>query len=177
MVLLHHELPDHSSHFDWMLQRADNPHELLTFRLNHRIDLPADTLNEFTAERLIDHRAIYLEYEGPVQARAGGDGVSNDSFTPPHASHLAPETMGARGRVRRLASGTCTIHAESPSRVALHTQFLGQPAQHWLAERADTLSGSPSTPQTRFTISESSPELWHFRLFQAARSGILEKNV
>lgn len=86
-VLLLHELPDGSSHYDWLLSRAGGG-SLVTFRLFERLDLypvPA-----FRAERLADHREAYLTYEGPI--------------------------AGGRGRVRRLASGTCRIIEESAER-------------------------------------------------------------
>ena len=64
-VLLRHELPDGSAHFDWMIQRAGG---LVTFRVSERIDLG---LGGFRAERLPDHREAYLEYEGPVSGGRG----------------------------------------------------------------------------------------------------------
>ncbi|MBY0311522.1 MAG: hypothetical protein K2W85_05600 [Phycisphaerales bacterium] len=81
-VLLHHETPDGSWHYDWMMQSGGNPGgELVTFRTRQRPDDPSCT--HFFAERLADHRAVYLQFEG--------------------------EISGDRGRVRRLAQGTCEI--------------------------------------------------------------------
>ncbi|CAG1001151.1 hypothetical protein PHYC_02894 [Phycisphaerales bacterium] len=79
-VLLQHDLPDGSSHFDWMIQRDDPRAGLITFRLQDRIDHPS--CGGFDARRLPDHRAAYLTFEGPV--------------------------AGGRGIVRRLATGRAT---------------------------------------------------------------------
>lgn len=78
-VQLLHELPDGSQHVDWMIaqdSRGEAP--LATFRLPQRLDelLEGEHLR---AERLPDHRPLYLRYEGPI--------------------------AGGRGRVRRLAEG------------------------------------------------------------------------
>lgn len=81
-VLLHHETPDGSWHYDWMIQAAgDSGGDLITFRTRQRPDDPSCT--HFPAERLADHRAAYLHYEG--------------------------EISGGRGCVRRLAQGHCEI--------------------------------------------------------------------
>ena len=82
MVLLRHDLPDGSSHFDWLLERPSHP-GLLTFRVQERIDRPEEGSGRFTATRLADHRRAYLIYEGPVS--------------------------GERGSVTRVAEGTCEL--------------------------------------------------------------------
>lgn len=88
-VLLRHECPDdyrEGSHWDLMLERAGVADErrLATWSLQ---ELPAvwgpkkGAIAEVVgAVALVDHRAAYLEYEGPVG--------------------------GGRGEVRRVASGT-----------------------------------------------------------------------
>lgn len=69
-VLLLHVLPDGTSHFDWMIQpAADAP--LLTFRVATLFDPANPAQIEFLAESLPDHRAIYLDYEGPISANRG----------------------------------------------------------------------------------------------------------
>ncbi len=85
MVLLRHDLPDGSHHYDWMLER-ENGHALLTFRVGVRIDEPART--RFEGVRLGDHRAAYLTYEGDVS--------------------------GGRGRVTRVAAGTTEDLRDEP---------------------------------------------------------------
>jgi hypothetical protein len=78
-VQLLHELPDGSSHVDWLL--ATDPageRPLITFRLPGRVDeLEAGEVMD--GQRIADHRPAYLGYEGPIS--------------------------GGRGTVRRLRSG------------------------------------------------------------------------
>ncbi|MEE9131612.1 MAG: hypothetical protein V3T84_16475 [Phycisphaerales bacterium] len=79
-VQLLHELPDGTSHVDWMIARDRAGREpLISFRLPRRIDelKPGQCM---AAERIADHRPAYLDYEGRVS--------------------------GERGSVRRLAWGT-----------------------------------------------------------------------
>ncbi|MDX2132686.1 MAG: hypothetical protein SFY69_11610 [Planctomycetota bacterium] len=76
MVLLRHDLPDGSSHYDWMIEATPGAERLLTFRVSARIDLArSDATSEmrtFRAERLPDHRRAYLEFEGDI---GGGRGT------------------------------------------------------------------------------------------------------
>lgn len=89
-VLLRHDLPDGSSHYDWMIQRSGSPDDpLVTFRVATRIDEGAAA---FRAERLADHRAAYLDYEG--------------------------EVSGGRGSVTRVAEGEMEIVADEAARFA-----------------------------------------------------------
>jgi hypothetical protein len=91
-VLIRHELPDGSFHYDWMIQRPGGPDRpLMAFRVGDRID--GGVAPEFLAQRLADHRPAYLDYEGAVP--------------------------GDRGRVLRLAAGTMAIIAETPERVVV----------------------------------------------------------
>ncbi len=91
-VLLRHDLPDGSFHYDWMIQRAGGPDRpLVTFRVRDRIDRGG--AQEFAAERLSDHRAAYLGYEGPVS--------------------------GDRGQVLRVAAGEMVIVEESAVRLVV----------------------------------------------------------
>ncbi|MEL6330585.1 MAG: hypothetical protein AAFR38_13080 [Planctomycetota bacterium] len=70
-VLLEHALPDGTRHLDWMLERASNAERrLVTFRLESGLDPCEEPV--FEAERIGDHRAAYLEFEGEV---SGGRGV------------------------------------------------------------------------------------------------------
>ncbi len=73
-VVLLHTLPDGSSHFDWMLEQPGRG-DLVTFRCTRS---PHEA-GQWDAERLPDHRRVYLDYEGPIS--------------------------GNRGDVRRVASG------------------------------------------------------------------------
>jgi hypothetical protein len=68
-VLLHHELPDGTSHYDWMLELEPEA-ALTSFRAGCRIDRlrPGQRVD---VERVADHRRAYLDLEGEV---AGGRG-------------------------------------------------------------------------------------------------------
>jgi hypothetical protein len=85
-VLLLHELPDGSAHVDWLIGRdPEGRQPLMTFRLERRIDRlePGVALE---AEHIGDHRPLYLDYEGRLDAAPGGSRVD-------------------RGAVRRLVRG------------------------------------------------------------------------
>lgn len=93
MVLLRHDLPDGSHHFDFMVN-LDAPGPglsgkkgLRTWRVSERIDELHITANGdggfFWAEPLGDHRDIYLTFEGDI----GGD----------------------RGTVKRVAEGAVRL--------------------------------------------------------------------
>ena len=93
-VLLRHGLPDGSSHFDWMLgQDAAGALPLVTFRVDGRVDRLIPGGRALAADRIGDHRPVYLEHEGPIAPREPGG--------------------PSRGTVARVARGT--IHAWSRS--------------------------------------------------------------
>ena len=70
-VQLLHELPDGTSHVDWMIARDRAGQEpLITFRLQRRID-ELKPGQRMAAERIADHRPAYLDYEGPVSDKRG----------------------------------------------------------------------------------------------------------
>ena len=70
-VQLRHELPDGSWHIDWLLDLAPaEDRGLTTFRLPGRVD-ELTPGRHLTAERLADHRRVYLTYEGPVSEERG----------------------------------------------------------------------------------------------------------
>ena len=75
IVLLEHRTPDGGSHFDWLLApdegRYDaNDRVLITFRVSQRVDLPAHGAG-FEAQRIADHRWLYLGYEGDLSNSRG----------------------------------------------------------------------------------------------------------
>lgn len=91
-VLLRHDLPDGTHHFDWLIEPepagagAADPDEraLLAWRLPRR---PEEAIGgEMLVERLAPHRRVYLEYEGPIS--------------------------GGRGVVSRVASGTVVVRRD-----------------------------------------------------------------
>lgn len=62
--------PGPGDHLDWMLERGTAaPGRLITFRLGIRPDAPGRS--DFVAERTGDHRAAYLDHEGPVSGGRG----------------------------------------------------------------------------------------------------------
>lgn len=124
-VILRHDLPDGTWHYDWMIERSipdleprpgSGPERrLLTFRLDPApTPPPADPGGgPFEAVRLPDHRARYLEYEGPV---------SSD-----------------RGRVTRVASGPGRVLLDTPEEVVMACTLAGV-ARRFRARR-DAASG------------------------------------
>ena len=69
-VLLLHE-GHGAAHIDLLLERDDGP--LVTFRapVSVTLLLGDGVAAAFEAERLPDHRRVYLEYEGPVSSNRG----------------------------------------------------------------------------------------------------------
>lgn len=101
-VVLRHDLPDGSHHFDWLIEPADkvNPDPtpspddrvLITWRCT---DWPPQHSRaafhiQGNVVRLTPHRRLYLDYEGPIS--------------------------GGRGAVKRVAQGRCTGVTDSPDR-------------------------------------------------------------
>lgn len=99
-VLLRHELPDGTSHVDWMIapDDMDGRELLVTFRVAGRVDeLTAG--ERLAARRIGDHRRAYLTFEGPVS-----DG---------------------RGTVRRLAGGVVVSWQRLPGRWHMEIDWVG----------------------------------------------------
>jgi hypothetical protein len=93
-ALLHHLTPGIGSHYDWLLAPDDGPHGpdeaiLLCFRVADRIDLLTPGQG-FEAERIPDHRWLYLSYEGEISdGRGRVERVAE--------GHWSPETVGSDG--------------------------------------------------------------------------------
>ncbi|MEM7457284.1 MAG: hypothetical protein AAF456_23275 [Planctomycetota bacterium] len=93
-VLLFHRMPeedDRQDHFDLMVQLPGQPDSLATWAVAVTVDLKSDSDFQVSAIRLDDHRAEYLEYEGPISkdrgsvtrvesGRASWDSVVDGSF-------------------------------------------------------------------------------------------------
>jgi hypothetical protein len=92
--MLVHELPDGSSHVDWLIARPDAD-SLASFRLDGRVDQlrPGKTL---VARRVADHRPEWLDREGTVS--------------------------GGRGTARRLARGS--IHFQEVLGTTWHLEIV-----------------------------------------------------
>lgn len=79
--MLRHTRADRSSHLDWLIERPGDTreHRCITFRVD--ADEPGPRAGHpFEARRLPDHRAHYLDYQGPV-SRNRGDVVRLASWT------------------------------------------------------------------------------------------------
>lgn len=104
-VLLRHELPDGSWHFDWLLDPGgprQHPDErrLLAFRTRQRPEVAG--AEGFGAQQLPDHRLLYLDFEG--------------------------ELPGAtRGKVQRLMQGDCDLRRPAPGRLEVTLRPEGRP--------------------------------------------------
>lgn len=64
-VVLHHTLPDGSSHYDWLLEPAEDA-PLISLRVPARL-----SPGTFPIERLPDHRRIYLTFQGEISGGRG----------------------------------------------------------------------------------------------------------
>jgi len=144
-VLLRHDCPaDYRDgpHWDWMLERADDDaeHRLVTWSLldlpaawSALLGLPPTGGESVEATRLVDHRAAYLDYEGPVS--------------------------GGRGEVRRLAGGAIewvestvdrvVVRIEPPSPLAGVVTLEREADSAWRLEWAASISGRKSHGNSR----------------------------
>ncbi|MDX2116644.1 MAG: hypothetical protein SFY96_00500 [Planctomycetota bacterium] len=107
-VLLLHELPDGTSHIDWMFEERPGAASLRSFRIACRIDA-ADCPERFEATPTPNHRTAYLTYEGAVS--------------------------GGRGTVRRLASADAWVHAADDASIELTCDW-GLGPRRWRGQRA-----------------------------------------
>lgn len=112
--VLHHDWP--APHFDFLLE---NEATLLTWRLSAWPAQPADTgQSEPTqAERIDNHRSIYLDYEGPVsQNRGSVRRIDTGTFVEIEstASRLVVLLDGQFGRCRLTlpATGSGPVRSE-----------------------------------------------------------------
>ena len=108
MVLLRHELPDGTGHFDWMIETENAAEGLVSFRVWDRIDQPG--LGVFRALRVADHRSAYLDFQGPVSA--------------------------GRGSVSRVATGIVESIEDNGTSIRVQGSFPGLDAT-WTGRRID----------------------------------------
>jgi hypothetical protein len=84
-VLLWHSMPEGGDHFDWMVAR--DSHEtspLITLRCETRLDQLGK--GETAAlQRIANHRAAYLQYEGPIAGNRGSVKRMNQGIVYSHA--------------------------------------------------------------------------------------------
>lgn len=100
-VLLLHRVREGEWHYDWMIERG-GPGGLITFRVRERID--RDGVREFEAERIGDHRAEYLTFEGQVSGGRGTvERVARGEFEVVREGKGEIEVVGGWEGGRRLA--------------------------------------------------------------------------
>ena len=98
-VLLRHDSPEGTGHYDWLLESPEDPGgALIAFRVDTRIDEPGAM--GFSGVRMPDHRRVYLTYEG--------------------------EIGGNRGTVARVAEGRCRFHWLAAAGVRVTVTFRGR---------------------------------------------------
>lgn len=121
-VVLEHSVPGEGGHFDWLIDR-DGRSPLLTFRLAppqrassaaprgeggcQLLSTPPPA--SFAAERIADHRRLYLDYEGPIS--------------------------GGRGSVRRVAAGEAEILTQTGEILEVRVAFPGLGERVWHGRR------------------------------------------
>lgn len=106
-VLLRHDTPDGRWHYDWMMEPlAPREGALITFRVVVRPDDPGAP--GFEAQRLPDHRRVYLEYEGAIS--------------------------GDRGRVSRISEGECQVVIDGAT---FEVELLTPTYRHLVGVRRD----------------------------------------
>lgn len=124
-ALLLHTLPDGRWHYDWLIEPpsppllapAPSPGPLLAFRTWHRLDLDPHARGSalpIHAERLPDHREVYLTYQGPISNR--------------------------RGTVQRLAAGLATWHHVTDSDFRLTLGWPSVPASVLQGKRTQSFT-------------------------------------
>jgi hypothetical protein len=92
-VVLRHDCADGTWHYDWMILRTDRGMDIDRPLLTFRIEVLPTQVDSFEAERIADHRRVYLDYEG--------------------------EISGGRGSVRRLVGGSAAIVALESARIVI----------------------------------------------------------
>lgn len=119
-VLLRHDLPDGSWHYDWLIDALDkggqDDRNLITFRLAERPDGDRHT---FDATRLPDHRRLYLAFEGELSEHRGT--ITKIEEWPCTIRELTPTVLHlSLGTPKRLTSlrGSPSPHAPSTWRFA-----------------------------------------------------------
>lgn len=131
-VLLRHELPDGSWHFDWLMDpggAGQDPDErrLIAFRTPQ----PPESVDasRFVARRMPDHRLLYLEFEGPLS----GTG---------------------RGAVQRVIAGLCEIHRRTDRRIEV---TLHPPGRSPVSLVGESMEPAPGVEPNRWEFRPLAP--------------------
>ncbi len=92
-------------HFDWMFEQGDG----LATWATEPVRVPFPRTIQIAAQRLVDHRQSYLDYEGPVS--------------------------GQRGTVQRVLAGNCNITLSSSSEFGASISWLSGETENSAAIR------------------------------------------
>lgn len=115
-VVLRHTKPDGSWHFDWMIEirRSAGPGDrsLLTFRTTA---VPTET-PAFEAERIADHRAHYLDFQGDI-------GQGRGRVTRIVAGRAELRWHGRHLHVR-CVTDDCAVELQGATSDAVHFHFV-----------------------------------------------------
>lgn len=113
LVLLRHDTPDGSYHFDLMLERLAGDDRLMTFRLANRLSL--DRASRAGAERLGEHRSAYLTYEGPVSGDRGlvrREWATNAELVEESGDHVRVRVEGGAQIVLRRVDSDWSVEVQ-----------------------------------------------------------------
>lgn len=114
-AVLQHTTPDGAWHFDWLIEArpstGPDDRSLLSFRTT---SLPTES-PAFEAERIADHRAHYLDFQGDI---GQGRGMVQRAA----AGKVEARWEGPRLLVRCLTSGGA-VHLEGASGDGVHFHF------------------------------------------------------
>ena len=136
-VLLEHTLPDGSAHFDWLIERPQDPreHRMISFRCQHD-PLELEHSARWIGVRLPDHRAHYIDYEGPIS--------------------------GDRGSVRRVWRAECMLHEESPDAVEISLRTTLDQSDRASSNRNAPVPATDPWPIRR-TVVQNADGTWTLR--------------
>jgi len=162
-VQLRHRLPDGSSHIDWMLATdAAAARPVVTFRLAspiHRLE-PGQNL---AAERIGEHRAMYLDYEGPVSGNRGT--VSRLAAGQMQRWQPAADAEPAAGAAKAAEGGIAADETDQTGPTAWQLEI------QWLAPdmpgRLQTLRLAPPA-----ATAVGSAEIWQVQIIGVSRANM-----
>lgn len=139
-VVLRHDLPDGSHHFDWLLEPTPGAAFLIAFRVGvdpsrALLGAPEPALAGFDGERLPDHRRLYLDYEGDLS--------------------------GGRGRVARVARGGLEWTERGQDAIRGVAEFGGTPIEFQGAPVPGSAPGdTPARWRFRLVPARAGPPAW-----------------
>jgi hypothetical protein len=126
-VILRHDLPDGTAHFDWLIEPDGTPpggpddRVLISFRVDGRPDDPLCI--DLEAVRTPDHRRAYLTCEG--------------------------EVSGGRGAVKRVAAFDCQLLTNRPDQVTVSLR-VGRGSTLWIGRPVSGRTSADGRPVWSF---------------------------